>query len=115
MGDAVDRALSENHALISAILDHYSAGRSVPAVALLERLQINLEFIAAVAEHGIPLAPPVGGGMGSAGGVVVGSVRTGMHSGGAMVNEGRGERERETVIAPKLGQQDGEAAGGSVG
>ena len=52
MSDAVDRALSENHALIAAILEHQSSGRTVPAVALLERLQINLEYIASVAEHG---------------------------------------------------------------
>lgn len=59
MGDAVDRALSENHALIAAILEHHNSGRHVPAVALLERLQMNLEFVAAIAEHGAPAAPPL--------------------------------------------------------
>lgn len=58
MSDAIDRALSENHALIAAILDHHSSGRSVSAIALLERLQLNLEFIAAAAEHGLPIDPP---------------------------------------------------------
>lgn len=58
MSDAVERALSENHALIAAILEHHCNNRPLPAVALLERVQINLEFVAAVAEHGVPLAPP---------------------------------------------------------
>lgn len=59
MSDAIDRALSENHALIAAILEHHSSGRHVPAVALLERLQLNLEFIAALSEQGVPTTLPV--------------------------------------------------------
>lgn len=57
MSEAVDSALKENHELIAAILHHNAAGRHVPAVQLLERLQTNLQFIAAVADHGLPLHP----------------------------------------------------------
>lgn len=124
MGDAIDRALSENHALISAILDHYSAGRSVPAVALLERLQINLEFIAAVAEHGIPLAPPLSAAMpGSASAGASAAANSAMAAAAAqgtpiVAGEGRtaGERlrERDTTIAPKPGEKEGDGGGANV-
>lgn len=57
MNEAVDRALSENHALIAAILEHNAAGRHIHAVTLLQRLQVNLEFITAVADHGLPIQP----------------------------------------------------------
>lgn len=57
MSEVVDRALNENRALIAAILDHNAAGRHDAAVALLDRLQTNIEFIAAVADRGLPVHP----------------------------------------------------------
>lgn len=56
MTDLVEQALTENVDIITTIIDHHSSGRELPAVALLERFAINLEYIGGIADHGLRIA-----------------------------------------------------------